>query len=408
MWDAVWEDIPEDEPFGDGVYGARLDWASSAAAVHLAVELPFWLMVPSSPLTVTVTGHSFDVEIRGDHYEVHADEFSDSRRTCVYLGPDPQKLDPAIAEELHREGVPAIVRKCKTLLRIPTQCMSDALASHDGSYWHGREAMSYLQALTAAHIPVVNEVIQQYRLATYDYFPHEVSPWDVPVWFVQSTDGHVMAPLFPYAAWDYKPNVNDAMYTLVSPEDLQASGPASPGPGEADLLDGLMLMERGDYSGAVRRVTTAIEVLVRDRLERELLNLHDAAEVEKRLQASRNDFPGRLRQWQKLSGKALGKAPLDQLDGTRALRHEIVHAGRRLTYMERGLAQRCVDTSRWMYNAIEGEPPREKVREQNLALRGFGRFALSMRFDAEITSEGAVVYEPADPVEPESVAGEAD
>jgi hypothetical protein len=33
-------------------------------------------------------------------------------------------------------------------------------------------------------------------------------------------------------------------------------------PGELELLDAVNLMERGDYSGAVRRVTTAIEVVV--------------------------------------------------------------------------------------------------------------------------------------------------
>lgn len=393
----VWENAPEDEPFGEGVFGGRLDWTSPLVDVYLAVELPFWLVVPSSPLTVTVDGHAFAVQIRGDHFEVHAHEFLQSRANCVYLGPDPAKLDPAIAEELQQQNAPVIARKCKTILRVPSRAMTDAFTALGGSYWRAREAMSYFQSLAAAHTPVLNEVIQQYRLATYDYFPHEVSPWDVPIWFVQSEDGYVMVPLFPYAAWDYRPLVNEEMYSLITPEDLQSGVPAVPGPGELELLDGLMLMERGDYSGAVRRVSTAVEVLVEDRLRQELLGLYDPAEVESRLHASRTDFPGRLRQWQKLSEKSLANALLEQLGETRALRHEIVHAGRRLTYIERGLGQRCVDTARWIYSAIEGDSARQALREKHFALRSIGRFALNMRFDAEITEDGAVVYEPALP-----------
>lgn len=46
--------------------------------------------------------------------------------------------------------------------------------------------MAYFAALCASPVPVVNEVILRNRLATYDFFPFEVSPWDVPVWFVQT------------------------------------------------------------------------------------------------------------------------------------------------------------------------------------------------------------------------------
>jgi hypothetical protein len=65
MVDAIWQTAPEDEPFGNHAFGDRLDWDSPSISVFLAVELPFWLMVPSSPLRVTVSRYEFDVEIRG-------------------------------------------------------------------------------------------------------------------------------------------------------------------------------------------------------------------------------------------------------------------------------------------------------------------------------------------------------
>lgn len=46
---------------------------------------------------------------------------------------------------------------------------------------------------------------------------------------------------------------------------------ASPiSPGELELMDALNLMQRGDYSGAVRRVTTAIEVAVEAAVEQDV------------------------------------------------------------------------------------------------------------------------------------------
>jgi len=72
---------------------------------------------------------------------------------------------------------------------------------------------SYWATLCEAHLAVVNELIQRYRMATYDPFAYEVSARDVPIW-----------------------NLKHA--TLSS------------SPGEFDLLDARSLMERGDFTGA--------------------------------------------------------------------------------------------------------------------------------------------------------------
>ena len=113
--------------------------------------------------------------------------------------------------------------------------------------------------------------------------------------------------------------------------------------------------------------------------------------MERRLEASKNDFPGRLRQWSKLSGRTVPDAVSRKLEATRSIRHEIVHRGRRIANAERGVAQRAVDTSRWAFNFIEGRRDLAELRETRLALRSIGRFNPGMHFLAELTPDGVVV-----------------
>jgi vacuolar-type H+-ATPase subunit C/Vma6 len=55
-------------------------------------------------------------------------------------------------------------------------------------------------------------------------------------------------------------------------------------------MDSLNFMERGDYSGAVRRITTAIEAQTEAALRQELLKRYSPAEVDTRLEQSKNDL----------------------------------------------------------------------------------------------------------------------
>lgn len=261
------------------------------------------------------------------------------------------------------------------------------------------EAYFYLKALCEAHVEVINHVVQHYRLSTYDYFPYEVSPWDVPVWYVDSGSVTFRVVLQDYAEWDYKPilthpGARDLTYALISPPKLQDAMVVEPSAGELELLDALNFMERGDYSGAVRRITTAIEAILDSVLRRELMGRYPEPEVESRLRASQNDFPGRLRQYQNLSGRDLPADLADELNATRNLRHNIVHRGERITFANRGQAQRAVDTGRWIFNWIEDNPDRRDVRETSLAFRSLGRHR--SYFDAEITPNGVIVHKPPD------------
>jgi hypothetical protein len=260
-----------------------------------------------------------------------------------------------------------------------------------------RDGHAYLHALCAAHLEIVNRVVQQYRLATYDYFPYEVSPLDVPTWQVDSEPGFVNAVLVPYVGWDYKPAIgpmggDTEQYTLIGPDDFQRALTTEPTAGEFELLEAITLMERGDYSGAVRRITTALEAVLEARLRDELSKRYSDVEVVRHLRQNRNNFPLRKRVYEQLSGREMSATIWAEVERTRVIRNEIVHEGLRISFSDRGRAQRAVDTGRWAFNWFENKPDRQKVRETKLATRSVGRqFTL---FEAELTGEGVVVHKP--------------
>jgi hypothetical protein len=375
--------------------GQELDWKATTAPVELCAGLPYWVMVHDCAQVVEVNGHDFLVDIREDFVELYAHVVVDSRYTCLYIGP-PQGLSPDLRKAIKKSKATVMSRKCKTVFRIHSDCNEDVLAASKETGRRRRAAYAYLTSFCEAHLDVVNRLIQQYRLATYDYFAYELSPWDIPVWFVKSEINTVRINLQDYLTWDRKPMTvsgrTKEQYKLIDPSELQAAFTLQPSVGEFDLLDALNFMERGNYSDAVRRITTAIEAQTEFVLRQELLKKHPLPDVEKRLKASENDFPGRLRQYQKLSHRKLSNGLAKELDVTRVLRHSIVHDGRRIPFNERGRAQKAVDTGRWIFNWLENRPARFDLREKAIGKRSLGRhFSL---YYSEITPAGVVVHKP--------------
>lgn len=396
-------ETPASEPGDRQVFGVgdALDWDAPWKSVQLWTELPFWLMVRNCTIAIVESGHTFTVDVVSTFHEFHVNETLDSKRRCVYVGPVPPRMNRQLAAELEETQASVMSRKCKTIIRIHSRCNEDALhAAEESDPRRRRDARSYLLSLCAAHLPVVNHVIQSYRLATYDYFPYQVSPWDVPTWLVHTDNGFVRSSLQPYREWDYKPHIgpiggDSTEYELIDDTTFAAAMNSDAAtPGEFELLDALTLMERGDYSGAVRRIATSLEVVVEDRLRSELSKTYADAEVTEKLQKSRNDFPGRVRQYEKLSGRQLSDTLRAEIETTRTLRHDIVHRGVRIDFTDKGRAQRSVDTGRWAFNWFENVPERMKLRETRLATRSIGRHALSAIFDAQLTEQGVDVVKP--------------
>jgi hypothetical protein len=403
--DAV-EDASEGHgcPAGSFIFGQRIDWDSPLRETMLYVELPFWLMMAPGPVEIEWSGAPFTVHICPMWIEVFAGEVTDSRRSQVFQGPwEPDfSLSEKLEAEIEEAGASWLMRGCKTVLRILARGHEDAFIDPDEgappAAWSEHE--TYWASLCEAHIPVINELIQRYRLATYDFFAYEVSPWDVAVWYLKHNEEGFRTVLLPYKTWDVKPLTSEFVeegeppkvepFEFAEAADLEAISSSTASAGEFDLLDARSLMERGDYSGAVRRTVTAIEAILESVLLVELGKKYGEPEAAEWLKKTATDFPGRVRQWLKLAKPAIEQERFDKFEETRTLRHEIVHRGRRLTQAERHLAQRLVDTGRWLYNEIESKPARKALREfsKHSVLRSVGRSALTVRFPSRLDAEG--------------------
>ncbi len=158
------------------------------------------------------------------------------------------------------------------------------------------------------------------------------------MWNLKHADKGYRAVLLPYKSWDAKPvQIDDGdapsdppkitPFQWATGEDLVAMSSHHATPGEFDLLDARSLMERGDYTGAVRRTVTAVEAVLGWALLGTLEAKYTPAEAATKLRNTDNDFPGRLRQWRKLAQPAIGQMEFDEFEKTRDIRHDIVHRG---------------------------------------------------------------------------------
>lgn len=391
-------------PPGRFMFGDGIDWSSHLEPIPLYVELPFWLMMPPGDLNVEWEGVRFRINVMRPWMQVFAGEVLDSLTTVIHQGPWGRWEAPSeLAKELDDQGMVTMSRPCRTVVRLNTRAHLSAFREIDPEKEPPRvaaEQRAYWASLCEAHIPVLNELIQRYRLITYDYFAYEVSAWDVPVWFLGYGGLARRTVLLPYKEWDSKPALMRDGATPADPAvaetfefakvaDIETLDSKDATPGEFDLLDARGLLDRGDYTGAVRRIVTAIEAVTEWALRRELEKHHTKSEVDAKLKQSETDFPGRLRQWRKLSKSTrVTESQVKLLDRTRTLRHKIVHTGLRLTQADRGKAEKCVDTGRWLYNMIEERPDREQLRERGKLSRAVGRISMRAQFPATLDESG--------------------
>jgi hypothetical protein len=390
--------IPESWAFGDDI-----DWTGDLERVSLHVELPFWLMMPEGTVKITWSEVDFDISVLQMQMEVFNSFFTDSRSTRIAEDPLRPEFfmypDHLIRFAKKRRHL-LFPRMCKTVLALDAMAHPDAFKEPTDTDRPAvaRQHELYWQSLCEAHIPVVNELIQRYRYTSYDYFPYEVSAWDVPVWTLIFQERQCRAVLIPYRDWDQRPFIVEvrsapeveptrSQFSWTDASSLQDVKSSDASPGEYDLLDARSLMERGDYTGAIRRTVTAMEALVGWKLRIELEKRYPETEVDSKLYESRNDYPGRYKQWKKLSGSAILAGLERTFEDTRQLRHEIVHRGRRLTFSDRHQAQFAVDSGRWLYNSIEALPTRTSSRESG-ALKSAGRVMIQPRFPSSISPQG--------------------
>ncbi len=382
--------------------GDDLDWDAPWVDVRLRVELPFWLFVENTTLQIEVEGHVFPVSIHIERFELHTGLISDSKQGMIYQGPIRKEDDLSESiKELKRSkpDTQLLWRKAKSVLAIVTRCNEDVWRKRTEEPLPVRQSVTlYLDELCRAHIPVVNKLVQSYRLATYDPFAFEVAPWDVPYWIIERHDRACSCVLVPYRSWDHPISGHDGPdgqlqpFRLTDADGLRAQMSAQVHPGELELLDAINLMERGNYSDAIRRITTAIEVIVAAVAE-DLVCVNEGPQAAKRfLEETRVNFQRRVRKYEQLSGRTLPEGMRRELDHTRKMRHRIVHAGYRISPAERGSAQKSVDFGRWTFNWFENDAQRREVREHRIARRSLGREMTYNIFRPQITPEGITLF----------------
>lgn len=385
--------------------GQELNWDAPWVDVDLWVELPFWLMVDNTAISIEVEGHTFPVSVHGETFELHGRWVTDSKKSAAYRGPYKgiTELSENIQKVLWEQpDISVLWRKCKTCLKIATRCNGDVWNKALGSDESAQRAVSlYLEELCRAHMPVVNRLIKGYRLATYDFFAFEVAPWDIPCWHIERAGASKRCTLVPYRGWDHPPveirtpGGQPESHRLIEGEQLRDHFTTEATPGELELLDALNLIERGDYSGAVRRVRTAIEVVSKVVFVQSFTPADGKEAAEKFVE--KKGFNKCLEKYQALSGRKLPDAYNEALEEIRALRDKIVHDGYRITSAEQGRASKAVDTGRWVFNWFEDDEKRRAVREKNMGRRSFGRDLSYGVFSGRITPTGVILTPPVNP-----------
>ena len=381
--------IPQSFHLGDA-----LDWSTPKTTVQLLVELPFWLMTNEVRLSPYVEGHSFDVYVLEKLREQYKGSVSESKNGFVgFIFPNQQTAQNDVLDG-------RLERKCKTVLIIKAQALSDAcqkIASKEGR--ERNHAALYFKALCNGHIPIVNHIIRAYRLLTYDLFPYDVSLWDIPFWFVITDNGTFHVCLSRYRDWDNKPVIHahdkaPEPLKLIDGLNLAADLGVAPSPGELDLIDALNFVQRGNFEDAVRRIVTAIEVIVEARLLEEKGHVHGADAARKFLDKTRMKFNDRVETLIELrKGTVFFTQHLSQI---RELRKQIVHYGKRIPSSEVPRVRMLMDYGRWSFNWFENNPSKAKIRESNLVKRGFGGVPEVDFFFTKITTEGVVVSQRPD------------
>lgn len=375
--------------------GDDLNWDAPWSDVTLRVELPFSLMVDDAAIPIQVGGHTFPVSLHGESFELHICILSDSKQSAIYEGPfrKREELSTEIQDFLRmRSDANPLWRKCKTVLKITSRCNEDVWNKAGNDQPTRPSVRLYLEELCRAHIPVVNTLIQAYRLATYDHFAFEIAPWDVPYWRVERDGKAFSCLLVPYRGWDHKIVSLDAQrYQLIEATSLREKISDIGTAGEMELLDAINFMERGNYSDAIRRITTAIEVVVAAVAGYQVEQHEGMQAAAKFLKKTRLDFPGRITKYEALSGRKLPDALKKDLNKTRTLRNHIVHGGHRISPGERSLADLAVFNGRLTFNWFENDAQRKKVRESRPGFRSLGRDLTYNIFHPEITPDGVVL-----------------
>jgi hypothetical protein len=409
------ESRPEDNnrpPQSFGI-GSSINWDSPLEPIAMAVELPFWLLIPNSDYVVEAAGARVSVVVDGTGIELQrGKQFTRTHATTVFMGSE---------EAYHRATVPAaglpaggLFRGTRTLLYVEAFAVSDALEAFFGpDVPRFQDGSRYMASLAVGQLGVVNALINGYRRAAVDPFASEVAAWDVPTWFVQHRERSRPICCYPHLVQDWYPTRSESFgssksYPLfaTTPEAVAKQLSLKELPGEVELLNGWSRFYRGAYGDSIRSFVTAVEVLLEAEMRRLLAAVGTTEdEIENRLRETRSRFNLRLEAYCQLTkrrvpGPILHDVPyvngsrfLYEFGQTRELRHDIVHGGFRLDHKYAGLMLRAAETTTWLFDWLSNGGDFEARRRVNLTLFSILRSDRGM-FHCEVRDGKIVVTKP--------------
>lgn len=393
--------IPENE-LKDHLVAKQVEerdfWKTNDIDAELIVELPFWLLVAEGHIQASHSRTMLDVTVIQSGVAVYKGPFYlDSQKNIWWLG---KQSD--IPEGGMDFGTPCpIFRSLRTTLSLPVRIKEGVIDAIGGVRSLSADdhvglrkyhfCQEYAKFLAIAHLPIVNNLISKYRSSTHDPFAFELSEFDLRSWFLRRDNTIVHFNVMPYWDFDDPPGyVDNGESTPLDSPDVSSVSAVSftrLSAGLQEILDATSYMQRGRYNEVIRYCVTAIEVLVEEQLrELYLKNGMSHTQVQQKLLKSRNNFSLRIDDYESLSGRRLpgpcidvlphrnGIRLKDELNTVREVRHEIVHTGRRVGPLEKGLAQRCKDTMYWLYQTIAQDKHFDEAsklnREMYVLLRG--------------------------------------
>ncbi len=386
-----------------------IDWNGERFAIQLALELPFWMLVPDNRYQIEVDGLAISIETVAQGISVQSDTMqSRTHARCRYFGRIPSEgaRGPFSAIELIQG---ANFRWTRTQCWITTTAVKDAFAALEDDLPRCAMAQQYFANLAMGHIPFLNKLINAYRCATGDPFAEEVTEFDVPLWFLVAKD--VLKPIYLFTALceDRYPTLHlefgkddNEPYFATSPEDLIRALSVASVPGEVELRDAWSRCYRGRFGEAIRSAVTAVEVLLEAKLEEVLIAKGLAPEeVNERLRKTQSRFQSRLDDYCRESGRAVPGPTLHylpylnglrlrkQFEITRELRHDVVHRGKRLDPSLRNPMRRALETTTWLFNWLADNTPDSNRELANYTYFEAQRGMHSLRW--EITRDGIEV-----------------
>lgn len=396
-------------------------WTGSSVSIRLMVELPFWLMIPECEISAIHERATVRANIRQTYMAVYdGPEFYGSHVNVVFIGPKNdlkagREMPPVVAATQA-----AVYRPMKSVLVFQPEAMEDAVLAAQqppSAMEHGRREVrrinrgdQYLQSLAYAHLPFLNQLITDYRIASRDPFAFKVSQWNVPVWFVEYDGTFVPVCIMPYAGNDWYPTLGRfgeserSPFYATEPRAIEKQAKEDVAPGTLELLDARSLLYRGHVADAVRSAVTAIEVALEGQIIKLLRKKGWAEpEVRSRLTETWNNFDARVADYERISGiripgPVLSSLPhingirlKSELSRVRRLRHKIVHEGLRVDSHSRGPMIRAIETMMWLFHWLSWEEGKEEENWKSYVFFETMRGMCIPRYSADYRDSGVAV-----------------